>query len=97
MACTENSASESIADFIYRYYVFSPESILQDIDFCYDFVNPQFIVVYQPLSEVEPLSIGKDGYDTIPSLYTLLDSANMDSAGILRTFDQPQLGYKLAL
>ena len=62
MACTENSASESIADFIYRYYVFSPESILQDIDFCYDFVNPQFIVVYQPLSEVEPLSIGKDGY-----------------------------------
>ena len=52
MACTENSASESIADFIYRYYVFSPESILQDIDFCYDFVNPQFIVVYQPLSEV---------------------------------------------
>ena len=48
MACTENSASESFADFIYRYYVFSPESILQDIDFCYDFVNPQFIVVYQP-------------------------------------------------
>lgn len=94
MACTENSASESFADFIYRYYVFSPESILQDIDFCYDFVNPQFIVVYQPLSEVEPLSIGKAGYDTIPSLYTLLDSANMDSAGILRTFDQPQLGYK---
>ena len=43
---------------------------------------------------MEPLSIGKDGYDTIPSLYTLLDSANMDSAGILRTFDQPQLGYK---
>lgn len=94
MACTENPASETIADFIYRYYTFSPESLLQNGNFCFDFVNPQFIIVYRPLSAVEPISIGREGYDTIPSLYTLLDSANMESAGILKTFDQPQLGYR---
>lgn len=94
MACTENPASESIADFIYRYYLFSPDVLSQLENVCYDFVNQQFVVVHLPLSEVEPISITKDGYDTIPSIYTLLDSTNMESAGILKTFDQPQLGYK---
>lgn len=94
MACTENPASESIADFIYRYYLFSPDVLSQLENVCYDFVNQQFVIVHLPLSEVEPISITKDGYDTIPSIYTLLDSTNMESAGILKTFDQPQLGYK---
>lgn len=94
MPCTENPASESIADFIQRFYVFSPLSILEGEDFCFDFVNNQFVIIYRPLSEVEPISTEKTGYDTIPSLYTLLDSTNMESAGILKTFDQPQLAYK---
>lgn len=94
MPCTENPASESIADFIQRFYVFSPLSILEGEDFCFDFVNNQFVIIYRPLSEVEPISTEKTGYDSIPSLYTLLDSTNMESAGILKTFEQPQLAFK---
>ena len=94
MPCTENPASESIADFIQRFYVFSPLSILEGEDFCFDFVNNQFVIIYRPLSEVEPISTERIGYDSIPSLYTLLDSTNMESAGILKTFDQPQLAFK---
>lgn len=94
MPCTEYPASESIADFIQRFYVFSPLSILEGEDFCFDFVNNQFVIIYRPLSEVEPISTERIGYDAIPSLYTLLDSTNMESAGILKTFDQPQLAFK---
>lgn len=94
MPCTENPASESIADFIQRFYAFSPLSILEGEDFCFDFVNNQFVIIYRPLSEVEPITTERMGYDSIPSLYTLLDSANMESAGILKTFDQPQLAFK---
>lgn len=94
MPCTENPASESIADFIQRFYAFSPLSILEGEDFCFDFVNNQFVIIYRPLSEVEPITTERMGYDSIPSLYTLLDSTNMESAGILKTFDQPQLAFK---
>lgn len=94
MACSENPASETLADFIYRYYLYSPDVLSQLDNVCYDFVNQQFVIIHLPLADVEPISITKDGYDSIPSLYTLLDSTNMESAGILRTFDQPQLGFR---
>lgn len=94
MACSQNPASESVADFIYHFYTFSPDMLLSENDICYDFVSNRFIIVYQPLADALPLSVAENGYDTLPNLYTLLDSTNMDSAGILQTFEQPRLGFR---
>lgn len=93
MACTENPASEQIADFIYRYYSFAIGDILAQENTCADFINNRFVVIHRPLEQVTPLSVHKLGYDTIPNLYTLLDSSSMESAGILRALEQPRLSY----
>ena len=94
MACSENPASETIADFIYHFYTFSPNLLPSRENACYDFVSNQFVIVYRPLADALPLSVVQNGYDALPNLYTLLDSSNMASAGILKTFDQPRLGFR---
>ena len=71
--CPINSASETIADFIYRYgsqQQFPGNS--EDI-FCMDFVSTDFSIIYTPLDTVEPISLSKFTYYSIPGLYTLLD------------------------
>lgn len=94
MPCAINPASEELADFIYRYYSFSLNELLSRQDICYDFVSSQYLILHRPLPESLPLSFIRDGYDSIPNLYSLLDSGSMESAGILKTFDQPRLSYK---
>ena len=46
------------------------------------------------LAEALPLSFQQYGYDSIPNLYTILDTSSLDSAGISRTAEQPFLGNK---
>ncbi len=89
--CPINSASETIADFIYRYgsqQQFPGNS--EDI-FCMDFVSTDFSIIYTPLDTVEPISLSKFTYYSIPGLYTLLDSSSMDASGILATHALPAL------
>ena len=72
--CPFNSASETIADFIYRYG--SQQQIIgnpEDIP-CMDFVSTDFSIIYTPLDTVEPISLRRTSYYSIPGLYTLLDS-----------------------
>lgn len=93
-ACPFNPASESIADFIYRYgslqqIVGNPE----DIE-CMDFVSYDFAIIYTPLEMVEPISLRKYSYYAIPGLYTLLDSSSMEASGIISTFNSPALSNK---
>ncbi len=93
-ACPFNPASESIADFIYRYG--SMQQILgnpEDIP-CMDYVSYDFAVIYTPLETVEPISLRKYSYYTIPGLFTLLDSSNMEASGITSTFNSPALSNK---
>lgn len=92
--CPFNPASESIADFIYRYG--SQQQIVgnpQDIP-CMDYINYDFSVIYTPLDTVEPISLRKYSYYSIPGLYTLLDSSNMEASGITSTFNSPALSNK---
>lgn len=94
MACNGNAASEEYADFIARFYAFSSESsALEDVP-CFDFVSNQFAITHFPLSEIPSLNLGVYEYFTIPKLYTLLDTTNMENSGILRTFNQPSLSYR---
>lgn len=93
-ACQLNPASESVADFIYRYgslqqIVGNPEDIQ-----CMDYISSDFAVIYTPLETVEPISLRKYSYYTIPGLYTLLDSSSMEASGITSTFNTPTLGNK---
>lgn len=94
MACSENPASEEMADFIYPYYPFSYEWIQNQENLCYDFAGSQYVIIHRPLDEVLPLSVTREGYGTIPHLYALLDSSSLESAGISKTFSQPRLGNK---
>lgn len=98
MPCTENPASEQLADFIYPYYSFSYEWILQQENLCYDFVNNRYVVLHRPLREVLPLSVSREGYSSIPHLYALLEetgsASSLESAGISQTFSQPRLSNR---
>lgn len=92
--CPFNSASENIADFIYRYG--SQAQIIgnpADIP-CIDSISSDFSVIYTPLDTVEPISLRSYSYYSIPGLYTLLDSSSMESSGILSTFSSPALGNR---
>lgn len=92
--CPFNSASETIADFIYRFG--SLQQIMgnmEDIP-CMDQVSSDFSVIYTPLDTVEPISLRKYSYYSIPGLYTLLDSSGMEVSGILSTFSSPALANR---
>lgn len=92
--CPFNSASETIADFIYRQG--SQQQIIGDpADIpCMDYISPDYSVIYTPLDMVEPITLRKYSYYSVPGLFTLLDSSNMDASGITATFASPALGNR---
>lgn len=85
-------SEDPTADFIERIFPFAYQQILETDSDCYDFVNHEYVIWHRPLSEALPLSIRRDGYDSIPNLYTLLDPSSLDSSGLSRTAGQPLLG-----
>ena len=71
--CPFYSASEDIADFIYRRGSLrqisgSPADIP-----CLDHVNDEFDIIYTPLDTVTPISLARYSYYSIPGLFSLLD------------------------
>ena len=71
--CPFNSASESIADFIYRYG--SQQQIVgnaADIP-CIDYVSPDYNIIYTPLDTVLPISLRKYSYYSVPGLFSLTE------------------------
>ena len=92
--CPFNSASESIADFIYRYG--SQQQFPGDLEdiLCMDFVSTDFSIIYTPLDTVKPISLSKFTYYSIPGLYTLLDSTSMEASGILAAHASPALSNR---
>ena len=63
------------ADFIERFFPFTYNQILENDSGCYDFVNHEYVIWHRSLAEALPLSVQQYGYDSIPNLYTILDSA----------------------
>ena len=89
--CPFYSASEDIADFIYRRGSLrqisgSPADIP-----CLDHVNDEFDIIYTPLDTVTPISLARYSYYSIPGLFSLLDSSSMEASGILSAFSAPAL------
>ncbi len=91
--CTVNVASQDYADFIYRHSSASLEELtsLLGTD-CVSYVNESYAVYYVPLNEALPLSIPNHSYESIPTLFGLMDTTSMEASGILSTFRQPALG-----
>lgn len=58
-----------------------PEFLPQRVDW-------QYAILNAPLSEYSP-SISRQGYFTIPKLFTLLDTAGLESSGITQLQNQP--------
>lgn len=94
MACTENTASEEYADFILRYYTFFPFDVPFSELGCLEYISNQFVILHKPLEEVLPLTPERFDYFSIPKLYTILDTSSLESAGILKAFNQPALGNR---
>lgn len=85
---------DQTADFIERFFPFAYNQILENNSDCYDFVNYEYVIWHRPLAEALPLSVQQEGYDSIPNLYTILDTSSLDSAGISRTAEQPLVGNR---
>lgn len=91
--CTANVASQDYADFIYRHSSATLEELSRTLQTnCISYVNESYAVYYLPLEEALPLSIPNHPYDSLPTLFGLMDTTSMESSGILSTFRQPSLG-----
>lgn len=92
--CPFNPASESIADFIYRYG--SQQQIVGNPDDipCIDYISPDYSIIYTPLDTVLPISLRRYSYYSVPGLFSLLDSSSMEVSGITSTFASPALGNR---
>ena len=81
--CILNPASQDVADFIYRFG--SLQNNLRDPEQfpCVDYVSNDYAVFYTELENALPLSLERQPYYSIPSLFTLLDDSAMEAAGIV--------------
>lgn len=89
--CILNPASQDVADFIYRFG--SLQNNLRDPEQfpCVDYVSNDYAVFYTELENALPLSLERQPYYSIPSLFTLLDDSAMEAAGIVSALQTPAL------
>ena len=95
--CNAPVSDEAYADFIFRTGGLSREELIQsysDRNICISYVDDEFAIAYQLLSETLPISVENHSYLSIPSLYGLLDTTSMERSGILSTFQQPALNSR---
>ncbi|MEW4411140.1 S8 family peptidase [Clostridium sp. AN503] len=91
-ACELYPASEEYADFIFQYSTRSTENIEEMTRAtCINIISRDFAIVHARLDLIEPISIARDTYSTIPKLYGLEDTTALESSGITPVFDQPSL------
>lgn len=90
--CTSPVYSEDFADFIYRHTNSTPEILAASLGTnCIELASREYAIAYRPLDQALPLSFSQYSYDSIPKLYTPLDTTSMEASGIIPTFSQPAL------
>ena len=95
--CNAPVADEAYADFIFRTGGLSREELNRTYEgrnICVSYVDDEYAIAYQLLSETLPISVQNHSYLSIPSLYGLLDTTSMERSGILSTFQQPALNSR---
>ena len=84
--CTANVAGQEYADFVYRHSSATLDELSRILDTdCISFVNESYVVYYVPLNEAMPLNIPNHSYESIPTLFGLMDTTSMEASGVLST------------
>lgn len=82
--CAERIISEDYADFIIEIGFRENEARQEYKDLCIQDIGYKFSVIYYPLSEINPISVGEDTYIAIPKLFGLMDTSAVEATGALR-------------
>lgn len=83
MARCEYITSEEYGDFIGRYNG-NKDNIPQLDGTCPQIVNDRYVILYEKLSEIEPVSMANYVYSSIPKLFGLMDTTAVAATGSLQ-------------
>lgn len=95
MTCKERILSNNYADIITEYLFLQEYITLNGIDYCTQIIEDDLSIVYIDRKSVEPLSITKFGYGSIPKCYGLMesqrsfDSQSLIESGIISMQQEP--------
>lgn len=89
--CREKIASEEYVDILIRYRSNFGYVLSQFGNYCRQYVDDNWLVVYAPVAEIPPLDFGIYGYYSIPKLYGLMEKSSMIESGIVRVQNQRNL------
>lgn len=92
--CKEMAVSEEYQDFISSIGEETGFMLDEPYRSCIQYISDRFRVVHVPNSENEILSLTFSGYQSIPNLFGLQDTASMDASGITRLRNQPYLNLR---
>ncbi len=93
ITCTANVAGEDYADFVYRHGNSAPDTLKEILgNDCFSYVNEEFVIFHVPLADIPPVTPENYPYNSIPTLYGLLDDTSMEASGILQASRRPALG-----
>ncbi len=85
--------SNDFADGIIEYAI-SPEEYARYAGETINYINEKYAVIYVPLSRIPERLIGPVAYSVIPKLYSLLDIASLEAAGVTRLQQTPYLSMR---
>lgn len=92
--CNELIMSEDARDYIVEYNsaLFEEASKIEGV--CLQCINDTWCLLYTSYSGNQEISVGREGYYSIPKLYGLMDTTSFDAAGITATLNQPFLNVR---
>lgn len=91
--CRSRILSEDYADFMLKTgHAF--DDIKAKLDICYDIVNADLVNVYTPIAKLPKNIIQLYGYGAYPNCYGLLDIRSLDSSGVTKLRNIPNLNLR---
>lgn len=94
MNCHVPITSNEYFDFILEYYFYVQHYLNDPQVTCSNTVNNQYAILHVPSSIVPVFSLDYVSYNSIPKLYSLLDTTSMEASGILPVLNQPFLNAR---
>lgn len=89
----ERITSEEYADFIGRYGNTEDMALQQFDGLCPQLVNDRYVILYERISDIDPISMENYVYSSIPKLYGLMDTTAVAATGSLQL--QEMTGFRL--
>lgn len=93
ISCKEKILSNDYKDFLVSVGEYILLGLPGEVRSCIQHVMGKYRVLYVKGAE-NSLSLAELGYETVPKLYTISDSTNMDASGITRLRNYPYLGLR---